>query len=726
MKILKWGARQINKMSIAAIISSMLLGCTMQEPEDLEQYENKEQEPAGVQNEVEVETGSTAYGVPAGSLMLTPIDLDINEQEWENNRVVVIGSMMLILPAGWEMEQRVSKEGVTQCVIMDMHTKYEGKSSSTSEEQIKGHSSMYEHEILITSYEIKQMPELTLQLAVQLKEHFPDSVLYGVKGSEKTSDIKGCWFYGENSRIRQREYFLFSENEAGSKELFYVQEGDSTVTAYDNDVESFWKMLDEEMVWTDNETYIAERYKNNFTGMEYYFPFNMDDGKASSHSLLMTVQSDSNEMSVYRIDDYENPVSVQEAAFYPNQLKRADINGDGYEDFLCCGWFFDSNEPLDFEQTERFEGYLWDEESGAFVYVPGEQMLQQYPSFWETWRQEEARKGGSLIPKELTDYISGYLLEDKDQLKEAMLALVEDREMNMEEIVELADDNIDIKNDVLEIATTYQGDGIWLEADVDNDGIKDIFLCKYLGGSLGAVYYSLYAGKEDGSYELTDCQSELKEEFAFINWQGKNYLVKTTWDFTKKEVDGISLECYEKGKYQGGVWLAITTKEGANARDIRTVCEDEGQYESLKNTLEELAARYQGGDKVPCGSAEEEKADGDYTRSCDIDNDGEVEEYNVSLWQTTNYYTVDHLSFSAKEEDLTQQIYDMTGSDENGVIPFCLWVDKTEYGNITYILYEDGLYDFHICGYFISGKESRKVIRTDCHLETEVILREIT
>lgn len=723
MKILKWSARQINKMAIAAIIGSILAGCALQEPGDLEQYENREREPADVENGAEAETGSTAYDMTTGSLILTPVDLDVNEQEWGNNRVVVIGSMMLILPLGWEMEQRVSEEGVTQYVIMDMHSKYDGKRSSTSEEQIKGHSSMYEHEIFITSYEIKQMPEQTLQLAVELKEHFPDSVLYGVKDSEKTSDIKGCWFYGENSRIRQREYFLFSENEAGGKELFYVQEGDSAVTAYNNDVESFWKLLDEEMVWTDNETYIAERYN---TQMEYYFLFNMDEGKASSHSLLMTVQPESNVMSVYRMDDYENPVSVQETAFYPNDLKRADINGDGYEDFLCRGWFFDSKYPLDFEQKEKFEGYLWDEERGAFVYVPGEEMLQQYGSFWEERRKEEDRKGGCQIPEELIDYLSGYLLKDEEQLKEAMLALVEDREIGMEEIAELADDNIDIKNDVLEIATAYQGSGIWLEADADNDGIKDIFLCKYLGGSLGAVYYSLYAGKEDGSYELTDCQSELKEEFAFINWQGKNYLAKTTWDFTKKVVDGISLECYEKGKYQGGVWFAITAKEGAKARDIRSVCEKDGQYESLKNTLEKFARQYQWGYTVPCGSAEEENNGGDYARICDIDNDGQMEEYGVSLWQTTNYYTVDHLSFNAKEEELTQRIYDLTGADETGGIPLDLWVDETEYGNITYILYEDGLYDFHICGYFISGKESRRVIRTDCHVETEVIVHEIT
>lgn len=53
------------------------------------------------------------------------------------------------------------------------------------------------------------------------------------------------------------------------------------------------------------------------------------------------------------------------------------------------------------------------------------------------------------------------------------------------------------------------------------------------------------------------------------------------------------------------------------------------------------------------------------------------------------------------------------------------WVDKTEFGNVTYIAYEDGLYDFHVCGYLISEEGSTKLVQVDCYVETEVTLQNL-
>lgn len=338
----------------------------------------------------------------------------------------------------------------------------------------------------------------------------------------------------------------------------------------------------------------------------------------------------------------------------------------------------------------------------------------------------EIQQMPALIPEELTSYLSQYLLQDKTVIRDIMSPLVSDREMSLEEVKELADNNVDMKNALHEIASTYQGRGIWLETDADNDGINDIFLCEYLGGTLHIVYYSLFTGREDGSYELTDCHTELQKEFSFIQWEGKNYLAKTTYEFTKKEINGISLECYENGRYQGGVWLAITAKEGTGARDIQTTYAKGSKYQGLKNTLETFAAHHLSGSQVPHGTAEREEKDAGYRRICDIDNDGKTEEYNVSLWMTSNYYTVDHLSFDAKDDALTQRVYDIINEDGIQGIPMYLWVDETEYGNITYILYEEGLYDFHILGYLLSESDSLKLIQTDCHVQTQITLQEMT
>ncbi len=214
------------------------------------------------------------------------------------------------------------------------------------------------------------------------------------------------------------------------------------------------------------------------------------------------------------------------------------------------------------------------------------------------------------------------------------------------------------------------------------------------------------------------------------------------------------MECYESGAYLGGTWLAITAKENPDARDIQISYPGKEKYPLLENALKNPVMQYQSGGQLPPGSAEQEIAAGtasgdlgdaqniqpgdsgspssdasgdaqpdaysNYNRICDMDNDSVPEEYKVSLWQTTNYYTVDQLSFETADAGLGEQFYQLTADDSSLGIPTNLWVDMTEYGNITYILYEDGLYDFHICGYFISEKDSRKLIQADCHIQTEI------
>lgn len=75
-----------------------------------------------------------------------------------------------------------------------------------------------------------------------------------------------------------------------------------------------------------------------------------------------------------------------------------------------------------------------------------------------------------------------------------MLPLVSDRELDFAEVKELAEDNPAIRNEMQRIAATYDGSGVWLMVDADNDGIEDVYLCEFLGGTLGSVYYHLFKG----------------------------------------------------------------------------------------------------------------------------------------------------------------------------------------------------------------------------------------
>ena len=107
-----------------------------------------------------------------------------------------------------------------------------------------------------------------------------------------------------------------------------------------------------------------------------------------------------------------------------------------------------------------------------------------------------------------------------------------------------------------------------------------------------------------------------------------------------------------------------------------------------------------------------------------MDNDGVMEEYYVSRFQSVNYYTVDCLYWRAEEDEMTARIFDMMEEDGVEGTPMNLWVDKTEYGNVVYILYEEGLYDFHICGYLLS-ENWQKLVQTDCQVRTEVTPQKI-
>ncbi len=679
-------------------------GSTVGTKDDTEkQKENvleAEQEPLSKEKTGE-ETG-------VGPLELIPADLEFSVAKAEAS----IGSFSIAMPSGWKIEQRISEEGIKQYVLTDIHSACADE--ETNFHRTEGHRDGYEHEIIITPYVISRMPEQTLQLAAEMKRYFPVPILGGIKGAVKTQEIEGCWMHGKNRDAGEEEYFIFSESETGQKELFHVMEGDSSVTSYQNDVESFQDFLKEGFVHGNSgKCVIKQEYTSE---LEYYYWLN----DKTDDPLFLVVRDGTDEMAVYRSGDYQTPLSIQRAQEeYPGgkYLLIADFNQDGYDDILCNYW------ELNPQYNSETEGYLWDEKSASFEYTLGESLLGNV--VWEDWGWKESLTGSQQIPKELIAYLSDPLLGSKEELKNLMLPMVNDKELTIEEVKELARENPDIKRQLLTITCNSLGQGIWLKADADNDGIEDIFLCEYLGGSLGAVSYYLFKGTKEGRYIFTSKEEELKMEFAFINWEGKNYLAKTTWEFTKKCVDGIQLECYADGRYQGGVELKITAKEGMEGRSIKTSYLEKEKYSNLASSLYTLAGTYQSGTRLSCGTGEEEMKDEEYNRCSDIDNDGVLEKYRISLWQTTNYYTVDSLSYDFEEAKLNDQIRDMIY--ENGIIgtPINLWVDETDFGNVIYVLYEDGLYDFHICGYMLTETEYRKLLQVDCYVKTLVTCQNI-
>ena len=72
------------------------------------------------------------------------------------------------------------------------------------------------------------------------------------------------------------------------------------------------------------------------------------------------------------------------------------------------------------------------------------------------------------------------------------------------------------------------------------------------------------------------------------------------------------------------------------------------------------------------------------------------------------------------EEEINDRVWELINEEENNGIPKNLWVDESRYGNVIYLLFEDGLYDFHICGWLLSETEKEKLIQVTCRVQREV------
>ena len=146
----------------------------------------------------------------------------------------------------------------------------------------------------------------------------------------------------------------------------------------------------------------------------------------------------------------------------------------------------------------------------------------------------------------------------------------------------------------------------------------------------------------------------VREEFCVLSFEGKNYLLLTTWDYRRKLYNGADLYYYENGE----------PVEQASVRMVPESCEvnvEECQGEQWRALAEQAAAagsEYQelaglGKSRKWTGSAERQAAgDDNQTYLCDLNNDGTEEQYQKAVWLSSNIYTEDGLYFSCEAEGM--------------------------------------------------------------------------
>ncbi len=309
------------------------------------------------------------------------------------------------------------------------------------------------------------------------------------------------------------------------------------------------------------------------------------------------------------------------------------------------------------------------------------------------------------IPEELVEILKQAIEETKEY--EVLPSLINDRELSEEEIIAIARENVDLRQELDDARIV--GNYLMVEADIDNDGIMDILSETYFGGTAGFVDFVLFRGKEDGSYEETERFTEFRQEFSIISFQGKNYLLRTEFDYAKKLYSGLSLAYYEDGGLVEIVYLNLES----DSYDMQVVECADPQYEKIADEMIQDGPLYK--EKIEeyrtiLGNAEEKMQKGEWGYSCDLDNDGKKELYNKYIWTASNMSTRDALEFEGKEDEGIRLIQEAVLNEETGW-PIMLWVDTYETKNIIHVSYITGLYDFEQAGYLIEEDNCVQVYR---------------
>lgn len=266
--------------------------------------------------------------------------------------------------------------------------------------------------------------------------------------------------------------------------------------------------------------------------------------------------------------------------------------------------------------------------------------------------------------------------------------------------------------------------GIFIKADGDNDGIEDLFAWINEGGSLGSNGRIFLKGQEDGGFIKTDAWEDITQELSFIAFEGKNYLLETTYDYNKKCVDGFRISCFRDGVCCEAANVYLSNSQYETDIDLA-----DDSYEELADKVaemgkEELEKDYTYDWLLEIGNGEvrikppaylEEPGCYDYYCS-DLNNDGKEEYYTKEIFYPSSLNASMHLinqMYLNKDTDYVNLLtyYDLTYEGE----PLAFWVEHVEETDrrILCLLCYDGLSRNIVYGFLIEGETVLEVMEID-------------
>ncbi len=310
------------------------------------------------------------------------------------------------------------------------------------------------------------------------------------------------------------------------------------------------------------------------------------------------------------------------------------------------------------------------------------------------------------IPQEFLDFVVDAMLNGTEVKN--LKPMLNDRELSEEEILSIAENNIDLRQTVID--KTWRNPYLMVMADGDNDGIPDIIARESYGGSDGSVAFVFYQGQEDSTFQQTDVFSAMREEFGIFSYKGKNYLPRTLFDYDKKIYNGLSITYYMEGKR---VEEAVLMRVPKNYKTILTECAQE-KYQSYAEQIAIKSLLYKiwlEEENSITGNSEQKLADyGMY--QCDLNNDGVMDTYQKELWEPSNINICEYLYFDGDGEAIAP-VKKMLDSLEG--TPIMMWIDLVQDKNIINVISQTGLEDFSITGFLVQDFEYERLyeIRVD-------------
>lgn len=371
------------------------------------------------------------------------------------------------------------------------------------------------------------------------------------------------------------------------------------------------------------------------------------------------------------------------------------------------------------EPTPKYAMAQFDEAVPLETYQQGSPEVQKlYAQFYDEMVPAEtyARVHVREYDKEHIQYIPQELLElnvDILSQKAEPWEYVQRRTGNWlseKEILAVAKENADLRGAVARAAVqAVKIDYTMIMVDGDNDGIGDIIAQEVSASSIGndgLKDYVFYQGQADGTYVKTDVYTSVQNEFAIINYEGKNYLRCAYYEQDKDRYGDVSILCFAEGKGVEQADIELIP-ENYNIKPAQYTQKEYSPYvERLAaDALLYKAALDAGG--VIVGSCEEELPEyEEYPYQCDLNNDSAAEQYTKNLYHADNVNRSGYIHFDGKGEGVevvNDALYSLADT------PAMIWAETYGGKNIVNMMVRTGLEDFDIVCFQLTGQEYEKI-----------------